>query len=376
MSKTKTKENFLKELYEKCANYRDGEFIVLGEYKKNSAPIIIKNKYGYMRVRPSELRKCLTFKTYSAIFKDSYFRELLRDSSKAFNKGKYQLVSKYNGCKNSIIVKDKYGELKATPSDLLAGKTPSIVSATDIKAYVHNMLTKHNDDYRSGSFEVITWYTNRKTPMVFKDKYGLYNVWLQNLINNCSIGIISAVDLDSNIKNRLIQARGDEYDYSLIKGIKAVNKEKLPIICKLHGIFKQRYHNHLKNGEGCPVCGNNSATEILKENPTGWSHSSWIKTALTSKNFDSFKTYIIKFKDKVTNEEFTKIGRTFLTIHSRFNEINKYYDKQIIFLYEDKDPLKVIQKEIDLLKLNKNNKYTPNRKFHGMYECFSEVVYD
>lgn len=377
MSKKKTKEAFLKELYEKCPNYRNGEFIVLGEYRKNDIPIIIKNKYGYLKVRPSDiLRKCLKFKTSSAIFKDSYFRELLREKSKPFRKGRYQLVTKYDGVKEIIIVKDKYGELKSTPADLLAGKTPSIISAIDIKRYVHNMLLLHNNDYKTGNFEVIEWYSGRKSPMIFKDKYGLYKVHLHNLIRNCKIWLPSAINLGDNVRNRLLEVRGDEYDYSLLDGIKTVNEEKLKIICKKHGVFEQWYYHHYKEGCGCPKCGKLSAIEILKQNPTGWSHSNWIKSALKSKNFDSFKTYVIKFKDKETQEVFYKVGRTFLTVHLRFAQINMYYDKEVLFLFESDDPVKVINKEIELLKLNNLNRYTPNRNFHGKNECFSKIKYD
>jgi hypothetical protein len=377
MSKKKTKEEFLTELYEKCSNYRNGEFVVLGEYRKNSVPIIIKNKFGYLKVRPSDiLRKCLKFKTNSAIFKDSYFRELLREKSKPFRKGKYQLVTEYIGGKDIIIVKDKYGKLKSTPSDLLAGKTPSIISAIDIKTYVHNILSLNNDDYKSGKFEVIQWYNGRKTPMIFKDKYGLYNVHLHNLIRNCKIWLPSAINLGDNVRNRLIEVRGYEYDYSLLDGIKTVNEEKLKIICKKHGVFEQWYYHHYKEGSGCPKCGKLSAIEILKNNPTGWSHSDWIKSALKSKNFDSFKTYIIRFTDKITGEQFIKIGRTFLTVHLRFAQINMYYDKEVLFLFEDDDPIKVINKELELLRLNKDNNYLPARNFHGKNECFSKVIYD
>lgn len=376
MSKRRTHEEFLIELYNNCPLYRNGEFKVIGKYNKNFIPIIIKNKYGYLRVTPSEiLRKCKQIKTSSAIFKDNYFRELLREKSKPFRKGKYQLISQYNGVKEVIIVKDKYGELKSTPADLLAGKIPSIISAIDIKSYVHNMLIMHNDDYKSGNFEVIKWYVDRKTPMIFKDKYGLYNVYLHNLLMNYKIWLPSAINLADNIKNRLIEVRGNEYDYSLIKGIKSSHQDKLEIICKKHGVFKQNYYHH-KSGSGCPKCGKESASIILRENPTGWSHTSWIKTAQNSKNFDSYKTYVVKFKDKKTGEEFLKIGRTFLTIHLRFNEINRYYDKEVLFLFESENPLDVISKELDLLKLNKNNKYLPQRVFHGLHECFSKVVYD
>lgn len=377
MSKKKTKEEFLKELHNKCENYRNGEFVVLGKYRKNDIPIIIKNKYGYLKVRPSDiLRKCLKFKTSSAIFKDAYFKELLREKSKAFRKGKYQLVSEYNGVKEVITVKDKYGYLKSTPADLLAGKIPSILSAIDIKSYVHNMLILHNEDYKSNNFEVIEWYNGRKKPMIFKDKYGLYKVYLHNLLRNCRIWLPSAINLGDNIRNRLIEARGNKYDYSLLDGIKTVSDEKLKIICREHGIFEQWYYHHYKEGAGCPKCGKLSAIEILKNNPTGWSYTSWVESALKSKNFDSFKTYIIKFIDKETNEAFYKIGRTFLTIKLRFAQINKVYNKEILYIFEDNDPMKVINKERELLRLNKENRYLPSRNFHGKNECFSKVIYE
>ena len=43
------------------------------------------------------------------------------------------------------------------------------------------------------------------------------------------------------------------YDYSLIKGMKN-NKERLPIICKKHGVFFQNIDNHINKIQGCPFC--------------------------------------------------------------------------------------------------------------------------
>jgi hypothetical protein len=68
--------------------------------------------------------------------------------------------------------------------------------------------------------------------------------------------------------------------------------------------------------------------------------------------------------------------RTFLTVHLRFAQINMYYNKDILYIYEDNDPIKVINKELELLKLNKENRYLPKRNFHGKNECFSKVEYD
>ena len=57
------------------------------------------------------------------------------------------------------------------------------------------------------------------------------------------------------IINRFVEKHGDEYDYSLITEYKN-NREKLPIICKKHGVFYQSSDAHLR-GCGCPKCAKN-----------------------------------------------------------------------------------------------------------------------
>jgi hypothetical protein len=49
-----------------------------------------------------------------------------------------------------------------------------------------------------------------------------------------------------------------KYDYSLVQPIVTSNKVKIPIICNDHGIFYQRFNDHLR-GKGCPVCANNTS---------------------------------------------------------------------------------------------------------------------
>lgn len=45
---------------------------------------------------------------------------------------------------------------------------------------------------------------------------------------------------------------GETYDYSLMKEPEN-NKEKIPIICSIHGVFYQKISSHA-NGQGCPGC--------------------------------------------------------------------------------------------------------------------------
>lgn len=49
----------------------------------------------------------------------------------------------------------------------------------------------------------------------------------------------------------------DTYDYSLIKEDEITFENKLPIVCKTHGIFYKRKSAHITDGEGCPKCSAN-----------------------------------------------------------------------------------------------------------------------
>jgi hypothetical protein len=48
---------------------------------------------------------------------------------------------------------------------------------------------------------------------------------------------------------------GDKYDYSLITFFPGM-REKIPIVCPLHGIFYQMSHKHCRTKQGCPKCAN------------------------------------------------------------------------------------------------------------------------
>jgi len=60
---------------------------------------------------------------------------------------------------------------------------------------------------------------------------------------------LTTFDFINNSKN----VHGEKYDYSLVKYINA--KTKVKIICKEHGIFEQNPDNHISKNQGCPICG-------------------------------------------------------------------------------------------------------------------------
>ena len=52
---------------------------------------------------------------------------------------------------------------------------------------------------------------------------------------------------------KALKIHGDKYDYSKVPDT-FTSRDKIPIICKIHGIFYQRQDGHLA-GKGCPICG-------------------------------------------------------------------------------------------------------------------------
>lgn len=158
---------------------------------------------------------------------------------------------------------------------------------------------------------------------------------------------------------------GNLYDYS--KTIYVKSNIEVEINCKVetHGIFKQKPNAHLA-GCGCKKCGDLK----VSENHNGWKYGDWVKCAEKSKNFDSFKVYIIRCWDE--SEEFYKIGKTFTTLNVRFpNKSVIPYNYEVIkcFMFSSG---RDASKEEDALKVrNKEYKYIPKLKFSGKQECYS-----
>lgn len=130
-------------------------------------------------------------------------------------------------------------------------------------------------------------------------------------------------------------------------------------------------NTHL-TGRGCPQCGREFVTNNNKYNPSGWSTKNWENKAKTSKNFDSFKVYIIKCWNE--NELFYKVGRTFKTVRQRFKDAKSMpYNYEIIDELVFDNAIDCWNKESELKRLNNENKYLPLIHFNGENECFKQI---
>ena len=179
-------------------------------------------------------------------------------------------------------------------------------------------------------------------------------------------GIISNTD-DFIEKSNIIH--NFKFDYSLTKYINA--KEKIKIICKEHGVFEQTPNSHLISKICCSKCEFKDISKRLLNNPTGWRYANWEKAGNNSKNFDSFKVYIIKCWNE--NEEFYKIGKTFKKVKARFHNKKEMPYNYIIVKEIKGSARKISELENKLKNINKKCKYVPKIPFEGKHECYTKL---
>lgn len=287
---------------------------------------------------------------------------------KIYPKRKYEILEECKTLKTKILIKDKYGFYRMRAESLLQGNLPSMYSAIDkTKNWINRAREIHGDTY---DYSLVDYVSNKTKIKIICLEHGVFE---QRPINHLqgkgckSCGTIKAIKKDSfdTVVGKANKIHNNFYLYNKISYINSYSK--LNIICPIHGYFEQSATNHLQ-GNGCPKC----SIELK-----GWSDKDWEKRALKSKNFDSFKVYVIRcWNDE---EEFYKIGKTFTTIKERFKGKNKNttlpYNYKIVKIV--KGNVKNISKlERQLHKLNKDFIYLPKIKFNGHKECFKKVNYD
>ena len=124
--------------------------------------------------------------------------------------------------------------------------------------FIEKAITVHGEEYDYSKVE----YKNTKTKVcIICPEHGeFYQNPSKHLLGQgcpkCRYKKVSNTlkrSLESVIK-KCKETHGDKYDYSLIKEYNN-DREKLPIICRKHGVFFQTMNNHINGKQGCPKCG-------------------------------------------------------------------------------------------------------------------------
>lgn len=166
-----------------------------------------------------------------------------------------------------------------------------------------------------------------------------------------------------------IEKHGERFDYSGTEYTTA--KNNLFVRCKKHDFLFETLpdsHTSLISG-GCKKCYSEYISEKYKgrEGTCGYTKTRYIKQA----NGRESKVYIIRCWNE--NEEFYKIGKTFLEIETRFKT-----NKLMPYLFEEVDYFKgeagfIYDLEKALHRKYKEYKYKPSIFFPGYTECFKNL---
>lgn len=146
-------------------------------------------------------------------------------------------------------------------------------------------------------------------------------------------------------------------------------KHKVDVTCPAHGDFSVSVGNHLAgNSGGCPKC----RVQQLRDNSPIWSYTKWEESGKASKQFDSFKLYVVEcWKD---SERFIKIGKTYTTVAKRLG-FHLPYEYKVLHTVVG-SPKFISELEASLHTANKQFKHIPSIYFGGMHECFSTNIID
>lgn len=345
-------KEFLETLYKNNEFFSNNEFVVLSKFKDLKTKMIVKDKYGYLKVFPQSLLKGGKPSIVSAIFKTEYFKNKLNFISKNYYKRRYKIISEYKGCYKNIIVQTKHGVHSLSINGLLLDKMPSIKSAVNKTDYALNELFYiHKNKYKYPNFKFIN---SKKKFKIICNKTG--NTFFRNLDTQKKIKVNKNLIKNCSTKDFIKKAKKlhkDKYIYDLVNYKKA--KIKVKIICPEHGTFEQTPNNHL-SGTGCKKC--NSYLGSFK---------SWKKIGKDKEA----TLYIIECFN--TDERFLKVGITTKTIKERFCKTELMpYKYKILYLYKDYNLYNVWSNERFIKKLFKHYKYEPKIKFGGYTECLKK----
>lgn len=304
--------------------------------------------------------------------KERFISELLVRNK--LNELSYEIVSDYKGTTKNVLIKNKYGVCSIRANHLLNGVMPSIELALNKNEYwINKAREKIGDIYDYSKVN----YVNSSSKIVIICK--IHGEFLQTPNSHlsgkgCSKcrykegGLKLSKRYSDNFIKFANKKHSGKYVYETGKIFRA--KDIISILCPIHGKFNQIADNHLRR-DGCPRCGLVNLSNRIRLNPIGWSHTNWEKASKRSKNFDSFKVYIIKCWND--DEEFYKIGKTFTKISKRFRGKADLPYKYKVIKEILGDSLSTSKLEITLKNCNKINKYIPKIKFAGMYECFDKL---
>ena len=221
------------------------------------------------------------------------------------DKYNYSKVKYINSNTKVIIICKEHGEFPQQPNNHLQGN-----GCPDCRLDIMGKWNKsNNDEFISKSIIVhgniydyskVDYKGSTIEVVIICKEHGEFTQQPSVHLSGCgcnTCGIITRSLLKKKTQeefiNEAINEHGDKYDYSKVDYINT--KNKIIIICKLHGEFEQTPSDHL-SGRGCNICGRNNM--IIKQRI---SNEEFISKAIIihGDKYDYSKVNYINTKNKI-----------------------------------------------------------------------------
>lgn len=194
-------------------------------------------------------------------------------------------------------------------------------------------------------------YKGMKEKIIVQDQNGFtYSPQCYDLLQGHFVTIESCNEKEELFKFKANLKHNNKYTYGNFKYTNG--KQKIPVICSIHGEFKVSVECHLF-GNGCSKCKSDNAS---------FSRSQWIERFKNK----TCTFYILEFFNET--ESFIKVGITAVSIKKRYANQCQYTYKILLEIKGKSEFISNLEK--DFLINYKNFKYSPTLKFEGKTECF------
>jgi hypothetical protein len=219
--------------------------------------------------------------------------EFIIDSKKIHgNIYDYSLVNYINNRTKVKIVCPKHGDFFITPYNHLKGSICPVCSKTqnlDKNSFIKKSNEIHGKRY---DYSLVNYKNNKTKVKIICKNHGEFlqrpNDHLMGQgcpdCKKIKLSRLKKMNIDDFIK-KSIKIHGNKYDYSNVKY--KGTESYVDIICKKHGVFKQRPHNHIQ-GQGCPVCkmsiGENRIMRFFERNNIDFIYQKSFDNCLSPKN--------------------------------------------------------------------------------------------
>ncbi|AFU62275.1 endonuclease [Acinetobacter phage phiAC-1] len=231
------------------------------------------------------------------------------------------------------------------------------------ESFIKRAINTHGNKYEYDK----TIYSGSKNLLIIKcKKHGYFGQLPHNHLKGkgcvkCRIEKSAEKYMYSQDKviDKFKSVHGDRYDYSLVNYTGC--KNKVTIICKIHGEFSQDAAAHTA-GKGCDLC----ARQTLN-----YRKSDYIDLCKNKHNGKS-NFYVLRMRED-DGTIFYKIGITVQKLKYRYRSKDMPYDYEVVTLI-NADAESVFNTELEIKRIMLNSTYSPEKKFAGSrYECFSHI---